>query len=273
MEKYIPMREITQLLHLPNRAFWHLLTGCALLGFMSPVSAIVNMEDMHFSDGKPGGSGSLLFDYSGAKGNEDKSQSGMGFNYRFASEESLNLFSANYRRGESNGVRDTNNAFLHARHIREMNNKKAWEVFAQLEKNEFTRLKLRSLFGGGLRKKITDRDKTQQYLGLGLFYAIEKLDPAKVVDEEAETRNTRVNFYSLNRLVWSDNTKFYFTLYAQPVINDWKDYRLLGIASLNVAIDQHLSLKLSYNVSHDSEPPALVKQTDSRYMTGFEYHF
>jgi len=244
-----------------------------LAGFLSPVFAIVNMEDMHFSSGTPGAAGSVLLDFSGAKGNEDKSRVGVGFDFRQGNEESLNIFSANYHRGESNGIRDSNNAFIHARHIREMNNKKAWEVFAQMGKNEFTRLKLRSLLGGGLRKKITDLDRQQQFLGLGLFYSVEKLDQTVVTNEDSEQRSTRVNFYSLNRWIWSENSKFYLTFYAQPVINEWSDYRLLGIASLKVAIDESINLKISYNVSHDSKPPEFVRETDSRYITALEYNF
>lgn len=258
---------------------WHwrqcrraLLSAC-LVSFSVSAHAIVNVEDLHFNDSGPGSSGAVSLDISGAKGNEDKSRIGTGFLYRLSQEKTTDLVSANYHHGETNGVRDSNNAFLHARHIHDLNNTKAWEVFAQVEKNEFTRLKLRSLLGGGLRKTLMDEADYRQYLGLGLFYSVEKLDQAEVTNEDSEQRSTRVNFYSLNRWIWSKNTKLYATLYAQPVINDWKDYRLLGIASLKVAIDTHLSLKVNYTVTHDSEPPALVKQTDSRYFTGFEYQF
>jgi len=244
-----------------------------LVLFSVSAQAIVNVEDLHFNDGGLGSSGAVSLDFSGAKGNEDKSRIGTGFLYRLTQEKTTDLVSANYHHGETNGVRDSNNAFLHARHIHDINNTKAWEVFAQVEKNEFTRLKLRSLLGGGLRKKLIDDESYRQYLGLGLFYSVEKLDQAEVTNEDSEQRSTRVNFYSLNRWIWSKNTKLYATLYAQPVINDWKDYRLLGIASLKVAIDTHLSLKVNYTVSRDSEPPALVKKTDTRYFTGFEYQF
>jgi len=258
---------------LRKQAFILGVLSLALLGYQMPAVAIVNMDELHFSDRGLGASGALFLNYSGANGNEDNSRIGMGFNYRYNGEVASNLVSANVNRGESNGIRDSNNAFVHMRHIRNINNNRAWEIFAQLEKNEFTRLKLRSLLGGGLREKITDLEERQQFLGLGLFYSEEKLDQAQLLNEDAEQSYTRVNFYSLNRLTWSQNTKLYFTFYAQPVINDWKDYRLLGIASLNVAIDSNLKLKISYNLTHDSEPPALVKKTDSRYVTGFEYSF
>lgn len=260
-----------------NPPMWRLYWQTTLASFFVLISvsahAIVNVEDLHFNDAGIGSSGSVSLDVSGAKGNEDKSQIGMGFLYRLAQEQTTDIVSSNYHYGKTSDIRDSNNAFLHLRHIHDINDTKAWEVFTQVEKNEFTRLKLRSLLGGGLRKKLIDDKSYRQYMGLGLFYSVERLDQAAVTNEESEQRHTRVNFYTLNRWIWSKNTKLYATLYAQPVINDWKDYRLLGIASLKVAIDTHLSLKVNYTITRDSEPPALVKKNDIRYFTGFEYQF
>lgn len=248
--------------------YLHLLWAVTL-----PAQAIVSMEELHFSKGKPGSSAGISLNLSGARGNEDKSSIGFGANYRLTTQESsLNLFTASYNRGETKGVRDTNNAFFHARHIRDVSANKTWEVFAQLERNEFTRLKLRSLAGGGLRKKLYYDDLKQMLLGLGLFYSVEELENT-TANEESKTQVTRVNFYNLNRFSWTDNSKIYTTLYAQPVINHWNDYRILAVASLKVAIDANLKLNVSVNVTHDSEPPLGVRKTDTRYLTGFEYTF
>jgi len=244
-----------------------------LLGATQSVSAIVNMEELHFSTVKSENKGAFSLSYSGAKGNEDRSRLGLGMSYRMSGDNSANLISANVVRGESNGVRDSNNAFAHLRHIREFSEINAWEIFTQVEKNEFTRLNLRSLIGGGVRHRIGDAERYRQFLGLGLFYSIEKLDEAKVTNEDAEQRYTRVNFYSLNRIVWSDTSKLYFTVYAQPAVNEWDDYRLLGIVSLKVAVDNNIKLSISYNITHDSKPPELVRETDVRYLTGIEFEF
>jgi hypothetical protein len=60
----------------------------------------------------------------------------------------------NHDSGKSSGIRDTNKSILHARHVRKITERRAWEAFGQAEQNEFTRLSFRGLLGGTLRQEI-----------------------------------------------------------------------------------------------------------------------
>jgi len=63
------------------------------------------------------------------------------------------------------------------------------------------------------------------------------------------------------------------TTYYQPAVDDFGDYRLLEDAALSVKMTDSLSLKVSLNLAHDSQPPQDVKKTDTTYSTGIEYSF
>ena len=61
-----------------------------------------------------------------------------------------------YTYGKTSGVEDTNKLFSHARHIRRVSDKTAYESFVQAERNVFNRLSFRGLVGGGMRFKLSE---------------------------------------------------------------------------------------------------------------------
>lgn len=247
--------------------FFLLQTDCAY--------AIVSMDDLHFGTKELGVSGSLSLGLSGSSGNSDKSQVNLDATGAHRVDGYSNIVIGNYQYGESNAIRNTNSAFLHARHIRDSQDPgRDWETFAQMERNEFTRLKLRSLAGAGVRYSYrNEQDVVENILGYGAFFSREELDLEDASVEDRKKDTVRGNIYWLSRFKLTSTARIINTLYYQPAVDRADDFRFLALFSLKVAIEKNLDLKLNINAVHDNDPPVDVERTDVNYVTGLEYRF
>lgn len=241
--------------------------------------AIVNVEGMRKQHSEPGLSGNMELAATGSEGNSDKSNLFAAARLQWQRNDSTTLVIANRSYGESNQVRDTNKSFLHARHIVANTADRALEGFVQLETNEFSRLDLRSLAGGGVRWALLQgpdsnaTDKVLATLGIGAFYSIETLaEQTGLTDDGTETLWRMNSYFALDYKI-NAYTRFVSTTYYQPAISDSADYRALEQASLSVQIVDSLNLKVSLDIAHDSQPPQGVKRTDTSYKTGLVYEF
>ena len=243
-----------------------LLFTCSILA--SNAFAIVNIENIRVQKSEDGFSGQLEIDASLQSGNTNNTRIGIGSRLQWIRGNQTNFLVLNHDYGEKSGIRDINKSFLHGRHIIQQNKKWAWEAFGQLEQNEFTRLSLRTLAGGGVRRTLREEaDKSAIYLGLGGFYSTERLD------DNSTTDLVRANLYFVVKHAFNQNTHFIGTAYYQPAVSNLGDYRALGQVALSVAISKKLDLKLSLDLANDSQPPTGVKSTDTSFRTGIEYRF
>jgi putative salt-induced outer membrane protein YdiY len=63
------------------------------------------------------------------------------------------------------------------------------------------------------------------------------------------------------------------TTYLQPSIERFGNFRASEQAAITVGLTNTLDLKLALDISHDSEPPAGVERTDTKFTTGLAYRF
>ena len=239
-----------------------------------PCFAIVNIEDLKI-EATPGFSGQVAFSATGQSGNTDKSIVSVGARLQWHRGTSTDIIVGNADRGETSGVTDTDKAFVHARHIQYVKERLAWEIFGQIEQDEFTRLSYRTLLGGGLRWTAYKQaeERTSVTTGAGAFYAREKLDPLEGTTDAGIERLWRGNFYVSVKHRVNDNLRLASTTYWQPALREFSDYQALEQLALVVKLTDALDLKLSVDIAYDSEPPQLVENTDVTYRTGIEYDF
>lgn len=236
--------------------------------------AIVSMESVHLSKPKEGYSGAFDINASGDYGNTEKGTLSTGLKLVRHRGPATDFILLNYQYGESAGVRDKNKAFIHGRHIQQLTPRYAWEGFAQLSKDEFTRLTLRALVGTGARIGLWQKSKaTEGYLGLGGFYEREKLDVNTSAGEDDTEEAVRANVYFVIKAAVNDNVSLVSTTYYQPNLDRFGDFRAIENASLVSKLSEKLAAKISLDVTHDSEPPAGVEQTDTTVMVGFDVSF
>lgn len=256
--------------------YWRLAAPVAFLFFLArPAGAIVNTEDTRVKEPVPGFSGNFSLAVTGQSGNTDKSTSSIGGRLQWYYRPTTDFIVFNHDSGKTDGVRDTNRSFLHARHIHELTPRWAWEAFGQAEENEFTRLSFRGLLGAGMRWEALRSEDGRLVLttGMGGFYSREELEPFVGATDDGVDTLVRGNFYFILKYQLNETVRLASTTYYQPATSDYRDFRALEQASLSVNLTRRLDLKISLDVAHDSRPPQFIEKTDTTYRTGIEYQF
>lgn len=239
----------------------------------APAAAIVNIESERSGTQQQGLFGRLDLSLSGASGNTDNLYLDLGTRLQWRRGRATELVILEYAYGESSDVTDTNNAFLHARHTVQVTEHRAVETFVQAEENEFTRLGFRGLLGGGMRFTAADTEERKIYVGAGAFFVRETLEERAGVTDEGTDDFWRANLYLSLTQRLNEYTRALNVTYYQPALDEPGDFRLLDEAALKVQLSDHVDLKVSLEVAHDSRPPQTVEKTDISYTTGIEYRF
>ncbi|KPJ92248.1 MAG: hypothetical protein AMJ53_09745 [Gammaproteobacteria bacterium SG8_11] len=241
---------------------------------VGPAQAIVSMESVHLGKPPEGYSGAFDINAIGEYGNTEKSSVSTGLKLVRAKEAVTNFVLMNYQYGQSGGVRDKNKAFIHGRHIQQLSPKYAWEGYAQLSSDEFTRLNLRMLFGAGVRISLwQESQKMRGFFGLGGFYEREKLDVEPGSGEDESSEAVRANTYFVITAEINEHVSVVSTTYYQPNLSRFGDFRAIEDASLVSKLTEKLAAKISLNISHDSEPLSGVKHTDTTLKVGLDVSF
>lgn len=138
----------------------------------------------------------------------------------------------------------------------------SWEVFTQLEYDQFLLLKRRALVGTGPRVTLARSERAAAWLGTTPLLEDELLEQQAIAPTEpTETLAVRWSNYLTGQLVLSGHATLGGTVYVQPRIGDFTDYRVLADSSLDVDVTDHLALGLAFTLRHDSQPPQ-VKSGD-----------
>jgi len=242
---------------------------------LSPTQAlaIINAEDLDLTIDADGVAGKAGFSVSGSSGNSDKVRGEANAHLIWQHGQRREMLVASKSYGKSRGVRDTNKSFVHLRHRYDWNKAWATEAFVQAQQDEFARLKLRTLLGGGMRWSYQGQQlQWQWHIGLGSFVEREVLRAqaglAVPVQQLWRGNSYLALRYSVNKRIRLQNTVYY-----QPAWRDLADYRLLDDAALHIALNDSLDLKIVIEIAQDSRPPAAVKNLDISYKTGLSFRF
>ncbi len=169
--------------------------------------------------------------------------------------------------GESNAVADTNKAFGHLRFIHSLsdNDNLRYEMFSQLESDEFRLINSRLLGGIGLRYRLLNsEERGKGFFGLSIFHEnIEYIESSLNPKEE----NQRLNVYLSYSIKLDKSAAFSYVLYYQPKVDDFSDYIVTNDLELKVKLYKTLDLKLSVTYSIDSMPPIGVQKSDFTQRT------
>lgn len=173
--------------------------------------------------------------------------------------------------GGKSKERFINKGMAHLRYNYRLGKTVSWELFTQVEYNEFTSLKLRWLEGTGLRFKLMERDKFTAAWGMAIMNEYEVLDLEEDVEEE--TRIIRGSSYLDAGLSLGANVSASNTIYIQPSLEEAEDVRILDDFSLIFQVSDHLSFKANFSLRFDNQPPAGVKKNDLELRNGLTLRF
>lgn len=256
-----------------HRRFVYRVTAVIICLCTYRAYAIVNMDGVHFKQQQQGLSGSVNFQAGSSSGNTESSNVSFSHQLQWNRAAHINLLVLGYEYDKTNDKRTRNKSFIHGRHVRHYSDNLDYEFYAQLEKNEFTRLLYRELLGGGFRIPFADSDSHVAYLGLGGFREVEKIDPEEGSTQAEIKRAGRWNIYLMSRYTLADRVKFSNTLYWQPRMADSADSRALFISILSIKTTRQFSVQFSYEYAYDTQPPDGVERRDSKLKTGIVYSF
>lgn len=261
-----------------------------------PATAQVNTESMRVGAEEPGWASTIDLSSSLQRGNTERDILGAGARVQYAwlhangepetgeSEETNDedvqrptnvvFLTSNYSFTRLNENRFVNNALSHLRFIREHSARFSYEAFGQHQFNEFTRLEQRLLFGGGVRFRVLQAPRAEVFLGTGYMLERETLDlPAALPDARRSEHHRSTNYMTVRYNSEDERLRLVETLYFQTRFDRAQDFRVLSETSFEIRLLRGLALAISLNVTHDSEPPTGVKETDVVLSNSLRYSF
>ncbi len=140
--------------------------------------------------------------------------------------------------------------FEHLRYNRELKERLTYEAFFQAQFNEQLLLNLRLLFGTGLRFRLSRLSSKPCHLGLSYMYEYDEESKGEII-----RRDHRLSSYLSLKTKIANHVDFYSTTYYQPLVNNFKDFRLSTQNNLIFAINQRLKLNTSFSLIFDSRAP------------------
>ena len=276
-----------------GRAVRALATLALATALTAPAAAQVNTESMRLGADEPGWGGTFDLNSSLQRGNTERDILGAGARLQYAwpppaetegddagdddvAEGPANtvFLTSNYSFTRLNDNRFVNNALSHLRFIRRHSPRVSYELFGQHQFNEFIRLEQRLLFGGGGRFQVLEAPQTEMFLGTGYMLERETLDLAAELPEARRSEHHRsTNYLTVRYNSEDERFRLVETLYVQTRVDRLEDYRLLLETSFEIQLLRRLALAINLNVTHDSEPPIGVKETDVVLSNSLRYSF
>jgi len=171
--------------------------------------------------------------------------------------------------GRQSGNEFKNNSFAHLRWTWMTWKILGFEMFTQIQQDEFKALNIRQLNGIGLRSEIIQSKNLSLSLGTGVMTDYEMLKDRK---ESTLIRST--SYITMAKSVSKDRKNLIlFTLYYQPLFTNQEDYRInleanvrtILISSWNISLDN--TLKYMY----DTNPPEDILTNDILIKTSLLY--
>ena len=244
------------------------ISTCLYVSFLQTVAAVVNIESlMQGADVDKGWGFVGAFQVSGTSGNADNSSTNVSSLLSYREGNVTNLFSLNLKRGESQGVKNADRMTAHLRHMRDAGQSSGYEVYTQLQQNDFTNLEERLLSGGGRYVHFGDYVKSNFKIGFGGFYESERYKNA------SSESGVRSNLYATYRYIFANRSSFSSTVYLQNKLDRLSDRRALGDFVISFPVNESISIDFSLDLEHDSKPLVGIQSTDWTYQSGVRFKF
>jgi hypothetical protein len=175
--------------------------------------------------------------------------------------------------GEAEGVSFMNKDLEHLRYRIDIVGPLAGEVFVQHDRDEFRRLSLRAIAGGGPRIHVVQWGLLDAALGVAYMLEHERLAEDDESDASSSTIAHRLSTYVVLATRVGDVMTLGVTMYAQPRLDHFSDVRILCETSLLAKTSKRFGLKLALTSAYDSDPPVDVAHLDSTLKGSLQVNF
>lgn len=138
---------------------------------------------------------------------------------------------------------------------------------AEMLKDEFKDLNLRTILGPGVGYSLWDDAKSSLDLEAGVTYFSQ--DHELGVDEQWATYRLGAEY----ALHWSDRLKFNVESQLYPRVDDTGDYKWRNESNIKTSLGSGWALKLTNLIEYDSKPTTGIKETDVTSTLALDYDF
>jgi len=224
--------------------------------------AIVNIEDIR-RDGEKGFFANISGSFSFSRGNRNRDSFSLQSSLDYNQEDLETFFVVKRSRKQINNNNYDSATLSHLRLNFLFDKDPSLELFMQYSKNPFRKFNKRELFGIGTRFNIKENLKA----GVGLMNEKEE-------DLLAVTENTiRITSYVHNEFIIEENIIFDLSVFLQPGIDSFSDYKATLIGQFDFHINDSFKISLQYNTFYDSRPPSNAVKKEEGFATVFSYNF
>ncbi len=176
--------------------------------------------------------------------------------------------------GESVSQAFVNQTFVHARWTAMWRERFGTELFAQIQTNEFLRLRMRTLGGTGVRFEIVHEEAFQLWAGTGTMLEYNRIDVAPLAkDPPTELSHRSTSYVGVRSALRDKLLLLQGMAYLQPAWRAPEDFRVLLDLEALVKVSETFSLGNTLSVLHDTRPPTAVRATDLRLTAALKLSF
>jgi hypothetical protein len=248
---------------------WLLL---ALLGWMidDAFAQVVNIERQRISSDSTGWLGQARVNFIGAKNTVSllSFSAGTLLEYKSKSNKDLWLLITDIGLTKGDGAEFVNTGFGHLRYNRKLSGGVRWEFFSQIQYNSLLHINRRALFGTGPRFKLSPYDNAKFYWGVAVMHEYEESTEPRVI-----RRDARLSSYFSMTLLPQESISLSSTIYVQPLLQDFMDYRIANETALTLAITKKLNLVATFHYNFDAFPPAGAPRDSYFFSNSLEIGF
>lgn len=230
---------------------------------------VINIEGLRFRNNQEGwtGNNDLYFSLDQNTQLVLKIENRINTQYKKGKNTILLLGNINY--SSTAEQRLLNDGYLHIRYSKQANEKFfTWEMFEQIQYNQFQKLNYRNLTGGGLRLNLIEKDSLNFIFGTSLMFEYEQereIDPI--------TSNLRLNNYLAATFYVNRRLYIHTIIYYQPLHLDFNDFRFSANGILSLGLTNKLSLVNELSAYYDAIPALGVPNLTYRIKTGLRFKF
>ena len=249
---------------------WGWLCSALIFLWGTANAQIVNIEQRRIPTDSTGWFGAAHLSFSGSKTTKSifALAAGTDLEYKSKSNKDLWLILSEFSLITGDEEDFSNTGFAHLRYNRKLSDVIRWELFGQIQYNELTKVDQRILGGTGFRFKLTPYEKAKFYLGIAYMYEYQQLLEPVIFEN-----NHRLSSYFSFTLLPEETVTFLNTIYAQPLLKDFNDYRISTETTLILGITHQFFLEVTFKYNYDSIPPIEVPTNTYYFINALELQF
>lgn len=229
---------------------------------------VLNIEQQRIITDTTGWSGTAGFSSSLTKNSSTLLSINMKDHVQYKTDSALYLMFLDYGLTKSKESDFDNAGTLHFRYNYKIRPFLTFEAFTQGQFNKLLNVRFRWLTGAGPRIKAVGKKNFRVYTAALYMYEYEEVEAPNFFN-----RDHRLSCYISTTWKHKSGTVVTNTLYYQPLLRSFSDYRVFNQFDLSFRITKNLSFTTSWRYFFDSNPPQNVVHSTQFLSNGITYKF